>query len=253
MKRTINTTLVLILKNGKVLLAQKKRGFAMGTFNGIGGKQDPGETIEQAMIRETQEEIGVTPTAFKQVGLIRFDTWYKGERVDLNLNIYTCTHFAGEIIETEEMIPEWFDMDKIPFDAQRRFLETTLRQVREHRDFDVLAHLTFLMKSPYNPVRAPLSFDAHREVLDEILKTLAQKGKGLEMNTSGVDRSVGFLPTIDFFRRFKELGGEIVTVGSDAHRADRVGQYCGDAAKMLGDIFGYVCTFQDRTPIFHKM
>ena len=144
-------------------------------------------------------------------------------------------------------------MDKIPFDAQRRFLETTLRQVQEHQDFDVLAHLTFLMKSPYNPVRAPLSFDAHREVLDEILRTLARKGKGLEMNTSGVDRSVGFLPTIDFFRRFKELGGQIVTVGSDAHRADRVGQYCGDAARMLGDIFGYVCTFQDRTPIFHKI
>lgn len=143
--------------------------------------------------------------------------------------------------------------DKIPFDAQRLFLETTLRQVREHQDFDVLAHLTFLMKSPYNPVRAPLSYDAHREVLDEILLTLAQKGKGLEMNTSGVDRSVGFLPTIDFFRRFKDLGGEIVTVGSDAHRADRVGQYCPEAAKMLGEIFGYVCTFQDRKPIFHKI
>ena len=143
--------------------------------------------------------------------------------------------------------------DKIPFDAQRLFLETTLRQVREHQDFDVLAHLTFLMKSPYNPVRAPLSYDAHREVLDEILLTLAQKGKGLEMNTSGVDRSVGFLPTIDFFRRFKELGGEIVTVGSDAHRSERVGQYCPEAAKMLGEIFGYVCTFQDRKPIFHKI
>ncbi len=143
--------------------------------------------------------------------------------------------------------------DKIPFDAQRLFLETTLRQVREHQDFDVLAHLTFLMKSPYNPVRAPLSYDAHREVLDEILLTLAQKGKGLEMNTSGVDRSVGFLPTIDFFRRFKELGGEIVTVGSDAHRSERVGQYCPEAAKMLGEIYGYVCTFQDRKPIFHKI
>ena len=143
--------------------------------------------------------------------------------------------------------------DKIPFDAQRLFLETTLRQVREHQDFDVLAHLTFLMKSPYNPVRAPLSYDAHREVLDEILLTLAQKGKGLEMNTSGVDRSVGFLPTIDFFRRFKELGGEIVTVGSDAHRSERVGQYCPEAAKMLGEIFGSVCTFQDRKPIFHKI
>lgn len=104
MKRTINTTLVLIFQNNKVLLAQKKRGFAQGTFNGIGGKQDPGETIEQAMIRETQEEIGVTPTEYCQVGLIRFDTWYKGERVDLNLNIFTCSDFVGEIEETEEMI-----------------------------------------------------------------------------------------------------------------------------------------------------
>lgn len=116
MKRTINTTLVLIMKNGKVLLAQKKRGFAMGTYNGIGGKQDPGETINQAMIRETQEEIGVTPTAFEQVGLICFDTWYKGERVNLNLNIYTCSEYVGEIQETEEMIPEWFNIENVPFE-----------------------------------------------------------------------------------------------------------------------------------------
>lgn len=143
--------------------------------------------------------------------------------------------------------------DKIPAQAQRRFLEQTLAMVQAHQDFDVLAHMTFLMKSPYNPVRSPLSREAHREIIDEILRILAQKGKGLEMNTSGVDRSVGFLPTIDFFRRFKELGGRIVTVGSDAHRTDRVGQYCGEAAKMLGEIFGYVCTFQDRQPIFHKM
>lgn len=142
---------------------------------------------------------------------------------------------------------------KIPAQAQQRFLEQTLAMVNAHQDFDVLAHMTFLMKSPYNPVRAPLSFDAHREVMEEILRVLAQKGKGLEMNTSGVDRSVGFLPTIDVFRRFHELGGEIVTVGSDAHRTDRVGQYCGQAARMLADIFGYVCTFQDRKPIFHKI
>lgn len=143
--------------------------------------------------------------------------------------------------------------DKIPAQAQQRFLEQTLAMVQVHQDFDVLAHMTFLMKSPYNPVRSPLSRETYRELIDEILRTLAQKGKGLEMNTSGVDRSVGFLPTIDFFRRFKELGGEIVTVGSDAHRTDRVGQYCGEAAGMLGEIFGYVCTFEDRQPIFHKM
>ena len=143
--------------------------------------------------------------------------------------------------------------DKIPFQAQRRYLEETLECVQAHEDFDVLAHLTFLNKSPFNPVRSPMPYDAHREVLDEILRTLARKGKGLEMNTSGVDRKVGFLPTAEYFRRFRELGGEIVTVGSDAHRTDRVGQYCGDACRILGEIFGYVCTFENRQPIFHKI
>lgn len=142
---------------------------------------------------------------------------------------------------------------KIPGDAQRDFLEETLKRVQVHEDYDVLAHLTFLMKSPFNPTRSPLEYAAHREVLDEILKTLADKDKGLEMNTSGVDRSVGYLPTVDFFKRFKELGGQIVTVGSDAHRCDRVGQYCADAAGMLADIFGYVCTFENRQSIFHKI
>ena len=73
------------------------------------------------------------------------------------------------------------------------------------------------------------------------------------MNTSGVDTCGSFLPTADFFRRFHELGGEIVTVGSDAHRCNRVGQYTFDACEILGGIFGYVCTFRNREPVFHKM
>ena len=93
----------------------------------------------------------------------------------------------------------------------------------------------------------------HREIIDEILKVLVRKGKGMEMNTSGVDRCGDFLPYDVYFRRFKELGGQIVTVGSDAHTASRVGQYTHRACEILKDIFGYVCTFEDRNPIFHKL
>ena len=104
------------------------------------------------------------------------------------------------------------------------------------------------------PMGAGLNFNfGSRPVNNEILKVLVAKGKGLEMNTSGVDRCGGFLPTADYFRRFRELGGEIVTVGSDAHRCDRVGQYSLEACEVLKDIFGYVCTFEDRKPIFHKL
>lgn len=158
-------------------------------------------------------------------------------------------HFVDDI--DVYFLPYW--EGKTVFEAQRRFLEETLACVKVHEDFDVLAHLTFLHKSRICPVKYPLPFDAHREVIDEILKTLADKGKGLEMNTSGIDRCGGFLPTPDYFRRFKELGGEIVTVGSDAHRTDRVGQYSYDACEILKEIFGYVCTFENRRPIFHKL
>lgn len=116
-RRKLNTTLALIMDGDMVLLGEKKRGFAKGTFNGIGGKQDPGETIEQAMIRETQEEIGVTPTNPKLVGNIDFlNINYKGERVDINLSVYICDGYKGKIQETEEMIPSWFNKNNLPFE-----------------------------------------------------------------------------------------------------------------------------------------
>jgi len=143
--------------------------------------------------------------------------------------------------------------DRTVWQAERHYLEATLDCVRLHDDFDVLAHLTYIAKASSHHAPRPVPFAEHRELIDEILKTVAQKGKGLEMNTSGVDRCGGYLPTADFFRRFKELGGEIVTVGSDAHHVSRVGQYTFEACSILKDIFGHVCTFEDRKPIFHKL
>jgi histidinol-phosphatase (PHP family) len=125
--------------------------------------------------------------------------------------------------------------------------------VELHDDFDVLAHLTYIGKTQAHPAPRCVPFSEHRELIDEILRVLARKGKGMEMNTSGVDRCGGFLPTADYFRRFKELGGEIVTVGSDAHQSRRVGQYAFDACAILQEIFGYVCTFEERRPVFHRI
>jgi len=142
---------------------------------------------------------------------------------------------------------------KTIFQAERQYLEQTLQCVQAHDGFDVLGHLTYIAKAHANPVNRPVKYTDHAEVIDEILKELVRKGKGMEINTSGVDASGDYLPGIECLRRFKELGGEIVTVGSDAHKAGRVGQYCREACTILGDIFGYVCTFEHRQPIFHKL
>jgi histidinol-phosphatase (PHP family) len=158
-------------------------------------------------------------------------------------------HFVDDL---DVYYPEYW-AGKSVFQAERRYLEATLDCVRVHDDFDVLAHLTYIAKTHCHPAPRAVPFAEHRELIDEILRTLADKGKGMEMNTSGVNRCGGYLPTADYFRRFKELGGEIVTVGSDAHTADRVGEYTFEACEILKDIFGYVCTFEDRKPVFHKL
>ncbi len=158
-------------------------------------------------------------------------------------------HFVDDL----DVYFEPFWADKSVFQAERRYLEATLECVKIHDDFDVLAHLTYIAKTHAHPAPRAVPYGEHRELVDEILKELVRKGKGLEMNSSGVDRCGGFLPTADYFLRFRELGGEIVTIGSDAHRCDRVGQYSKDACQILREIFGYVCTFEGRKPVFHKL
>ena len=154
-----------------------------------------------------------------------------------NLDVYYAEYWAGKTI----------------FQAQRQYFEGMLACVKANTEFDVLSHMTYLHKGKGSPVKTPLPYADHREIIDEILRQLACNGKGIEINTSGVDRCGGFLPTPDYVRRFKELGGEIVTVGSDAHTCDRVGQYTREACQVLKEIFGYVCTFENRQPIFHKL
>ena len=158
-------------------------------------------------------------------------------------------HFVDEL---DVYFQEYWH-DKTVVQAERRYLEETLECVRLHEDFDVLAHLTYIAKTRCHKAPRPVPYGEHRQLIDEILRTLARKEKGLEMNTSGISRCGDFLPGAEYFRRFRELGGQIVTIGSDAHSCDRVGEHSYEACQILRDIFGYVCTFEDRKPVFHKL
>ena len=137
--------------------------------------------------------------------------------------------------------------------AFHRYLEVTYDCVKVHDDYDVLGHLTYVCKSVHNPSHRPVPYKEHAELIDEILRILVAKGKGMEINTSGVDRAGDYLPTADILKRFKELGGEWITVGSDAHDPSRVGQYSKEALEIIKDIFGYVCTFENRKVQYHKL
>jgi histidinol-phosphatase (PHP family) len=137
--------------------------------------------------------------------------------------------------------------------VERRYFEELLECVKLHDNFDVLGHLTYIAKVGANPNPRKIALKEYQELVDEILKILVAKGKGMEVNTSGMRRFGDYLPGEEYLRRFRELGGEIVTVGSDAHNTDRVGEYAFAVCDMLKDIFGHVCTFENRKPVFHKL
>ena len=174
------------------------------------------------------------------------DAFLKRRHFDFVLG---SVHFAQDIDPYEERYWEGRSVKE----AFRVYLEEMLECVKIHDNFDVLGHLTYACKSPHNPTREPILFEDFHEITDEVMRVLIAKGKGMEINSSGVDSVGVFLPSEDYLRRFKELGGEIVTMGSDAHNTVRVGQYADRAMAILKDIFGYVCTFENRKPVFHKL
>ncbi|OBZ77750.1 7,8-dihydro-8-oxoguanine triphosphatase [Grifola frondosa] len=120
-------TNAFIIRNGKLLLGYKKRGFGKGLYNGFGGKVDPGETPAQAALRELKEESGIT-APLEHCGVLFFVV----PDIDhaFHIDIFRAEEYDGTIIETEEMRPQWFalpnadaptqdeqkDLQPIPFD-----------------------------------------------------------------------------------------------------------------------------------------
>ncbi|KAJ8389662.1 hypothetical protein AAFF_G00115380 [Aldrovandia affinis] len=107
-------TLVLVVQPGRVLLGMKKRGFGSGKWNGFGGKVQPGETIEQAARRELLEESGLTVDTLDKIGNIKFE--FVGETELLDVHIFRADSFNGDPTESDEMRPQWFDLESIPYD-----------------------------------------------------------------------------------------------------------------------------------------
>ena len=111
------TTLCLLVREGEILLAMKKRGFGTGKWNGYGGKPHPGEDLETAAVRETAEEIGVTIDKDNLIKLGRLEFYFDGNP-DWNqeVNLFRVEKWTGEPGESDEMRPQWFPIAAIPFE-----------------------------------------------------------------------------------------------------------------------------------------
>ena len=139
-------------------------------------------------------------------------------------------------------------------EAYLEYFESILENLGLYSDFDVYGHLDYVVR--YGPKKDEgYSSEQSKSILDTILQKLISSGKGIEINTGGLKYGIRDMnPCQDILRRYKELGGEIITVGSDAHTPDQIATSFDRAEEALSACgFRYYCTFEKRMPAFHKL
>lgn len=136
----------------------------------------------------------------------------------------------------------------------RMTFEETLEDVKLDASFDILGHLDYVVRYGREKDRQ-YSYRKYADLLDAILRELILKGKGLELNMAGIKYGLPFAhPHPDVLRRYKELGGEIITVGGDGHKPEHIAYDFHKAADILKAAgFSYYAEFRERQPIFKRL
>lgn len=139
-------------------------------------------------------------------------------------------------------------------DCYRDYFEETLVNAQSDADFDVYGHIDYVVR--YGPNKNQFySYEKFADIIDEILRTLISRGRGIELNMAGFKYGLGHPnPTESILKRYKELGGEIITIGSDGHTPEQMAWEFEKAPAILKEA-GFECftTFRKRQPEFHKI
>lgn len=184
-------------------------------------------------------EYGIQP----QLGQIFYD-WMEGLPLDF---IIASTHVVNGV---DPYLKVYFEGRSEP-EAFDEYFHTFLPNIAAFGDFSVYGHLDYVVRYGPNRDRFYRPED-HLEVLDPAMRRLIELGKGIELNTSGWAKGLNMPhPHPVVLRRYRELGGEIVTVGSDAHSPDRIAYDFDRARDLLLDCgFKYYAYYKALEPVF---
>ncbi len=132
--------------------------------------------------------------------------------------------------------------------------EQMLASVKAVKDFDVLGHIDYMVRYGKEK-QAKYSYEKYADIFDEILKTIIENGKGIELNMAGLKYGLGFAhPHPQVLSRYRELGGETITVGADGHVPEHIAYDFHKAKDILeASGFKYYTEFKNRVPYFVKL
>jgi len=148
--------------------------------------------------------------------------------------------------------PDFFE-GKTKEAAYRLYLEAIYDGLKDYNDFDVLGHIGYASRFFPSEDRK-IRFEEYSDILDGILKEIIAMDKGLEVNTKGIASTGDTLPSKSILQRYLELGGDVLTFGSDAHTPERVGDGIFETAKALKQMgFKYYASYTKRKRVMKKL
>ncbi len=164
--------------------------------------------------------------------------------------VIASSHLVDQI---DPYHPEYW-ADKTSEEGIQRYFQSIIENVNAFSGFQVYGHIDYVVR--YAPDKnLTYTYEKYADILDEVLTTILNAGKGIEVNTSGYKYGLGFThPHTDVLRRYKELGGELITIGSDGHKPEHLAYDFHLAEKMLLSLgFKYYVTYEKQKPIFEKL
>ncbi len=201
--------------------------------------------------KEWQPELDI------QIGV---EIGYQPQVLDENLSLLDKYSFdfvinsVHVIDKLDPYFPDTYFKGRTQREAYERYLQEILYSVNAFDNYDVVGHIGYAARYG-NFKDKHLRYLDYSDILDQILKAAIEKGKGIELNTSGLRSDLKSpIPGYDIFGRYLELGGEIITIGSDAHYVEYVGHSFDEALECLKNIgFKYITHFEGRKPVFEHL
>ncbi|MBE6014076.1 MAG: histidinol-phosphatase HisJ family protein [Lachnospiraceae bacterium] len=139
-------------------------------------------------------------------------------------------------------------------EALMEYFESISENLDVFDDFDVYGHIDYVIR--YVPGEKPvLNYSEFGDILDSILERIIEKGHGIELNTAGFYHNTDHPnPHEDVIRRYRQLGGDIITIGADAHGTQHIGYGFNKARDILLDCgFSYYTIFENRQPVYKSI
>lgn len=155
-------------------------------------------------------------------------------------------------INDQELWTQDYQKGKTQQEYIEGYYQEMLNVIKKYKDYSVLGHLDLITR--YDQI-GHYPFNKIKPIITEILQLVIHDGKGIEINTSSHRYNLkDTTPSIDILKLYKELGGKIITIGSDSHKPKHLGAYIEETKELLKELnYEFYCTFENMKPIYHKL